>query len=203
MKKTIDNVVYIMKNFYWTQLKFLLVLSGILIMAITMFSFWHNWSLNKSAMIFYHNLFSGTLINDILLWVIIDVIPFSAVYKQICQEKATNTLGVVTTGITLFTGIFMGFDIVWLGYFWKKYFVNMLIVGIRLLVPMLLISKINCSNPDECCPKKMDCTPKSVNKKIPTSAKKSPNNDKKMPNKTVGKNTNNKTMGKTVTVKKK
>jgi hypothetical protein len=152
MKKTIDNIVYIMKSFYWTQLKFLLLLSGIIMVAMGIFAFWHNMGWMKTFQLFYCNMFSGSMINDIILWLVIDVIAFSMVYKKITEENQ-GQLGPVTTGITLFTGIFMGFDIVWLGYFWKKYFVNVLIVGIRIFVPFLLISKMNCcssnkNNPD-------------------------------------------------------
>ena len=183
MKKTIDNVVHIMKSFYWTQLKFLLLLSGIIMVAMGIFSFWHSITIQKTWNLFYSHMFSGTLTNDILLWLIIDVIPFAMVYKQISMEKTTNTLGAITTAITLFTGIFMGFDIVWIGYFWKKYIVNMLIIGVRLIVPMLLLSKINCTNG---CNNSGSCDttvkPDNGTKKVPI----------KKPSSSVRKVTNNK-----------
>ena len=148
--KNINNIAYVMKNFYWIQLQFLIFMVFQLMVYIGIFSWMESISLISSTMIIYNRIFSGTTVHNIVLWLMIDVIPYTFVLMEltsIIKEKKLEKFAPLSWEI-LFAGVFLGFDIVWFGFFWHQYFLNFLIIAVRIIMPYLILMNFQCS--DEC-----------------------------------------------------
>jgi hypothetical protein len=105
-------------------------------------SYWKSLSLMGATSVVYNNIFSGTFLSTFIIWILIDVIPYFMVFLNMSKTIENDSVEKLSTPWTMFTGIFLGFDIVWLGFFWKLYLINGCIVAIRILMPYLLIKKI-------------------------------------------------------------
>ena len=143
------NTVFIMKTFYYKQIQILLILFTSFLLSGIFGSYWLQESIYCTLILFWNKIFCGNTFINILLWILIDVVPYTLAYIELTQIIKEKNLDHFNCSLKegFFAGVFFGFDLVWIGYFWHQYLNNFLIIATRIIMPAAIMMKFwNCCN---------------------------------------------------------